>query len=122
MITQEHRQWQRIPVIFEAKYRDKDKTFTPYHRADLVDIHHQGCRLVGATQFKRGEIVSVLVHLPPEGPLHFEAVAAWSAPVYKDEAFVTGVCFLTENPFAEDTYLKLFHFCLLNMPRRNDIL
>lgn len=117
MLDHEQRETQRIPIAVEAKYREKDNAFKPYHRAELLDIHHQGCRVLGGASLKRGDIVSVLVELYPEGPLHFEGVAAWSTPVCENRVFETGVRFLTGDPVAEQTYLKLFHYCLLNMSR-----
>ena len=113
MAAGEERQWQRIPVAFEAKCRDVESAFTPYHRAEIVDITHQGCKVVGSRDFKRGEIVSLLVELPKEGPLHLQAVVAWSKCIYKGTIFETGLRFITEDRAAEETYLKLYHFCLL---------
>jgi hypothetical protein len=117
MLDQENRQWQRIPVAFEAKCRDVDSAFTPYHRTEIVDITHEGCRVVGSGRFKRGQVVSLLVDLPHEGSLHMQAVAAWSAPVYKNAISETGLRFITEDRAAEETYMKLYHFCLLRQSR-----
>ncbi len=117
MLSQEKRQWQRIPVAFDAKCRDSDNAFTPYHRTEIVDITHEGCRILGSERFKRGQTVSLLVELPHEGGLHLQAVAAWSASVYKDVISETGLRFLTEDKAAEETYLKLYHFCLLRQAR-----
>lgn len=117
MAGSEQRQWQRIPVAFEAKCRDVDSTFTPYHRAEIVDITHEGCRVVGSRRFKRGEVVSLLVELPKEGPLHLQAVTAWSSPIHKNTIFETGLRFITEDRAAEETYMKLYHFCLLRQSK-----
>ncbi len=113
----EQRQWQRIPAEVEVKWRDKDSVFTPFRRTELMDIHHQGCRLLGGLHFKRGKVVSMLVDLPDEGPCYLEGVVAWSAPVYQNRIFETGVRFLTEDRTSEDVYVKLFHYCLIHMPR-----
>ena len=113
----EQRQCQRIPVVFDAKCRGIEDTFTPYHRTEIVDITHEGCRLVGSGHFKRGQVVSLLVDLPYEGSLHLQAVAAWSAPLYKNAISETGLRFITEDSTAEETYMKLYHFCLLRQPK-----
>jgi hypothetical protein len=116
-----NRQIQRIPVALEAKYRDKNRSFIPYVRAELTDIHHQGCRLLGSLDFKRGAPVSIVVDIPHEGPMHMEGTAAWTAPVYKNRIFETGVQFKSDDPADDDTYMKLFHFCLLNRPRQEEV-
>ncbi len=113
----DQRQWQRIPALVEVKWREKGDTFTPYHHAQLMDIHHEGCRLLGSLYFEREKIVSMMVDFSSEGPCYLEGVVAWSAPVYKNRIFETGVRFLTNDPNSEQVYLKLFHFCLINMPR-----
>ncbi len=118
MLTAEHRQSERIPVVLEAKYRDKNSSFKPYNQAELTDIHHHGCRIMGGVNFKRGDPVSILVDLPQDGPLHMEGVAAWSSSIYKNRLFETGVHFQSDDPADQNTYLKLFHFCLLNRNKK----
>ena len=117
MVGQDQRQWQRIPVAFEAKCRDIEDSFSPYHRAEIVDITHEGCRIVCSRRPKRGEVVSLLVSLSNEGPLHFQGVVAWSSSLYKETIFETGLRFITEDRASEETYMKLYHFCLLRQSR-----
>ena len=101
MSQAEHRKRERIPVSLEVKYCDGDRCFVPYQRAELLDIHQQGCRLLGSTDFKRGSAVSIMVHLPSEGVVRMEGVAAWSAPVYQDRMVETGVRFQMDEYDAE---------------------
>ena len=117
MDTLEQRQDQRIGVFVEAKYRKEDSVYTPYCPGEIVDIHHLGCRLLGPVVCERGEVVSIQVDLLPEGAFDLEGVVAWSAPVVRDHVYETGVRFLTEDRTAEEMYLRLFHYCLIN--RRN---
>ncbi|MFH0754676.1 MAG: PilZ domain-containing protein [Candidatus Omnitrophota bacterium] len=117
MYMQEQRQFQRIDVAVEAKCKAMGDAPGPYKNIEIVDIHHQGCRLVGSVDFSRGEEVCLLADFPQEGQLQFQAVAAWSKPIYKNTLFETGMRFLTDDRLSEETYLKLYHFCLINQSK-----
>lgn len=115
MAVMEQRQLERIPILFQAKCRNKDAVGALFRRAELLDIHHQGCRFLAASYFERNTILSMTVDLTPEGPLYLEGVVAWSKPVCPG-AFETGVHFLINDPTAQETHRKLVHFCLYNTP------
>lgn len=93
----EQREFERIPVSFEARYCNKDGPFNPFRRAELIDIHHQGCRLLGGANFKLGKPVSIDVELSSETSVHFEGVTAWCSSVYEGRVFETGIRFLTND-------------------------
>ncbi|MEI6438438.1 MAG: PilZ domain-containing protein [Candidatus Omnitrophota bacterium] len=116
MTFTEKRQWERLPVSCEARYCDRESFFVPHKSAQLLDIHHRGCRMLSGSLFERGDIVTIMVNLPVEGLLSMDGMVAWSSPVGQPQAIETGVRFLTYDPSTEETYRKLFDFCLLKNP------
>ncbi|NTV30284.1 MAG: PilZ domain-containing protein [Candidatus Omnitrophica bacterium] len=116
MFTVEKRNWPRLSFAADARCRQQNQRITSYHPVEMLDINHQGCRLLGDERFLPGTKLEVLVDLPAEGQFHFVAEAAWSAPVWRGRVFTTGVRFLTDAPISEETYLKLFHYYMMRFP------
>ncbi|MEI8011567.1 MAG: PilZ domain-containing protein [Candidatus Omnitrophota bacterium] len=116
MDTHDKRQCERIPVLFAIKCRGKDSVFVPFQQAELLDIHHHGCRIIGAVRFKEGEKIFITVDIPAEGRLDLDGVVAWSMASCQGTCFETGVRFLNDDPSSAETYCKLLHFCRFNRP------
>ncbi len=116
MMDGDKRAWQRIAVDLPAKCRVIDGS-AQYNHVRIIDMHQEGCGFEGGVQFHKDEILRMVVEIPFEGQLSMAAQAIWSGLVNDEESFRTGVKFLIDTPAAEETALKLYHYCLLRQPK-----
>ena len=117
MLEPDNREWQRVPVDLPAKCRIVDGP-ARYDMIQVVDMNHQGCCMQGASQFQKGDVVRIIIELPFEGQISMTGEVIWSGAVENDsEDFRTGVRFVLDGAAAEETSLKLYHYCLLRQPK-----
>ena len=116
MIDKDKREWQRIAVTISAKCRDIDGA-PRYEPVEVRDVHQEGCCFQGQILYSKGQHVRLVLELPFEGLVNIDGDVAWSGPVDEKGDFRTGVRFLRDNAAAEDTSMKLYHFCLLRQPK-----
>ncbi len=116
MAAQDKRHCERIPVLFAMKCRDKDSAFVPFQQAEILDIHHHGCHIIGRTHFKVGEKIFMSMDIPSEGCLDLVGKVTWARAACQDTCFEAGVRFVKDDPSSTETYSKLLRFCRFNIP------
>ncbi len=116
MYDREQREWQRIPVNMAAKCRAVDGP-ARYETTRIVDMHQHGCSLLGPVAFQQGQMVRLVLEIPFEGSISLTGEVKWAEPANDEGEYSAGLGFVIDSPAAEDTCLKLYHFCLLRQPK-----
>ncbi len=116
MLNRENREWQRVNVDLMARCRALDGA-PRYEPIRIIDMHHKGCCLEGTSRFQKGETVRVIVEIPFEGEVNITGLVAWSGAINDKGDYRTGLKFEIDSPPAEETCLKLYHYCTMKHPK-----